>query len=283
MNQMINFRFAGISIRIVSPVPVEIPAAITPFLTDSAQPDEIFHICLLNEPLELPETPVYTSPLWAIYRVSDGWIRVRLGSVKDSGSQLACHLRSLGNHTLYFPASGFSRSFQAFVLHLLAPEYLLWRHNGFLLHSSVVRLQGKTVLFCGPSGIGKSTQAELWRTCLGAEILNGDRCAVTLREDGFWGSGSPYCGSSGIYRTEEGPIAAIVLLGQSSKNTIRNATTKEITQAFYRETITNTWDQAYTQHSLNILDRLIQTVPVYTLHCRPDEDAAQLAFQTIYR
>ncbi len=283
MMQSIDFGFAGIQIRILSPIQIEIPQAIRPFLTEGQSPDEIFQIQLLNEPLSFSHPPVYSSSLLDVYREADSWIRVRPGMQDQNGCQVACRLRSNGMHTLYFPASEFSLRYPSVLTSLISPEYLLWRHSGFLLHSSVVRLEGKIVLFCGPSGIGKSTQAELWRTYLGAEILNGDRCAVTLRQDGFWGSGSPYCGSSGIYSAEEGPIAAIVLLEQSSKNTIRNTAAKEIIRAFYRETITNTWDQAYTQHSLSILDCLIQSVPIYTLSCRPDEDAALLAYQTIYK
>ena len=282
MEQIIDLRFAGISIRILSPVSVEIPETIQPFLAEIGQPDEIFRIQLLPEPMELPQNPVYASALWNVYREPDGWTRIKLGKSYNQEGQVACRLRDTGEHTLYLPVKDFALRFRTLITPLLAPEYLLSRRNGFLLHSSVVQLQDKVVLFCGPSGIGKSTQAELWRTHLGADILNGDRCAVTLREDGFWGSGSPYSGTSGIYKPDEGPITAIVLLQQSSENTIRKATTKEIAQAFYRETITNTWDQAFIQHSLNILDRLIQTVPVYTLHCRPDAEAAQLAFETIY-
>ena len=45
-----------------------------------------------------------------------------------------------------------------------------------VLHSSyIVTRQEQGILFSGPSGIGKSTQAALWQRYAGAEIVNGDR------------------------------------------------------------------------------------------------------------
>ena len=54
------------------------------------------------------------------------------------------------------------------------------------------------ILFSGPSGIGKSTQAALWQRYAGAEIVNGDRALV--RPDTGTVSGVFYAGTSGISR-----------------------------------------------------------------------------------
>lgn len=68
-----------------------------------------------------------------------------------------------------------------------------------VLHSSyIVTRQGQGILFSGPSGIGKSTQAALWQRYAGAEIVNGDRALV--RPDTGTVSGVFYAGTSGISR-----------------------------------------------------------------------------------
>lgn len=47
--------------------------------------------------------------------------------------------------------------------------------DGLALHASLVEKDGFGVIFLGPSGMGKSTQAKLWEKYLGADFLIGDR------------------------------------------------------------------------------------------------------------
>lgn len=54
------------------------------------------------------------------------------------------------------------------------------------LHSSFVLHQGKALLFTGPSGIGKTTQAELWRDYQGSMIVNGDACLMRKIEGAYF-------------------------------------------------------------------------------------------------
>lgn len=75
------------------------------------------------------------------------------------------------------------------------------------LHCSTIADRGRGVLFLGPSGIGKTTQAERWRDYRGSLIINGDMGYVQETQEGFtawgtpWHGSSPYCdpgvGSSG--------------------------------------------------------------------------------------
>ena len=82
-----------------------------------------------------------------------------------------------------------------------------------VLHSAyIVTRQGQGILFSGPSGIGKSTQAALWQRYAGAEIINGDRALV--RPDTGTVSGVFYAGTSGISRNVTAPLQAVILLEQ---------------------------------------------------------------------
>ena len=98
------------------------------------------------------------------------------------------------------------------IFQLLSGETLLLELGGLMLHASFIRWQGRGILFSATSGVGKSTQADLWARCCQAEVLNGDRAALRPGPDGWRAYGLPYAGSSGIYRNEDAPVAAIVLL-----------------------------------------------------------------------
>ena len=79
-----------------------------------------------------------------------------------------------------------------------------------ILHSSFIYTEKGAVLFSAPSGVGKSTQAELWRKYKGAEIINGDRAGIFQR-DGIWMAGGvPWAGTSGIMKNRIEPIAPII-------------------------------------------------------------------------
>lgn len=59
------------------------------------------------------------------------------------------------------------------------------------------------ILFSGPSGIGKSTHADLWVKHRGARVINGDRTLLQkLGDRPRMSLGWPICGSSEICHNE---------------------------------------------------------------------------------
>ena len=103
------------------------------------------------------------------------------------------------------------------IFNKIGAEQLLLQQNRLLLHASFIKYKGNGILFSGPSGIGKSTQAELWKRTRGAEIINGDRAAVGLADEGWTAWGIPYAGTSGICHNESAPLLAIVVLRQAKE------------------------------------------------------------------
>ena len=154
-------------------------------------------------------------------------------------------------------------------------ENLLLQHQGLLLHASLIKYKDKTIAFAGPSGVGKSTQADLWATHMGAEILNGDRAA--LRNVQNWTAyGYPCAGTSGIYKNDAGPLAGIVILGQSPENRLRKLTPPEAFRLLSPEITVHRWDKAFVETATELCAQLVEQIPVYYLECRPDQEAALL-------
>ena len=150
-----------------------------------------------------------------------------------------------------------------------------------LFHSSLVDLSGSGIMFLGPSGIGKTTQAELWNKYLGADILNGDMVFARKNEDGFYGYGSPWHGSSPYYKNAKVKLKALVVLEQAGENTLKRLEGFDVLQGIMEQVFLPHWYPEAMDTCLNTLDLLLEEVPVYHLACRPDEDAVLLLKQEL--
>jgi hypothetical protein len=167
------------------------------------------------------------------------------------------------------------------VLNTLEAEHHIVQHGGLLLHSSFIRVEDKAILFTAPSGTGKSTQAELWRLYENAHIINGDRGLLRFAATGWRVYGSPYAGSSGIYTNLSAPVACIVVLSQGPENRLKQLSPMAAFQHLYRGTTVPTWDTEAVEVGTVLLLKLLETVPVYHLSCRPDRDAVEVLKQVL--
>ena len=155
-------------------------------------------------------------------------------------------------------------------------EILLSGFDTVSLHSSLIRWKGEAILFSAPSGTGKSTQADLWERFRNAEILNGDRSMVRKTEQGWTAFGSPFAGSSSIYRNESAPIRAIVVLRQSPCDAVRTISGGEAFRALYSEMVIPKWHSAAHQKIIALTEQLATEVPVLWMDCTPEESAVEV-------
>ena len=162
------------------------------------------------------------------------------------------------------------------IFNRIGMETLLLQHYGLLLHASLIKYNGKAIAFSGPSGVGKSTQADIWRAYLGADIINGDRAALRKGADGWTAYGSPYAGTSGIYINDSAPLSAIILLRQSKENQLRKLSASEAFPYIYQELSIHHWDKSFVTKATDLCLQLLTQTPIYLLSCRPDEGAALL-------
>lgn len=148
--------------------------------------------------------------------------------------------------------------------------------GGFLLHASWICYRDKGILFTGPSGVGKSTQANLWVTHRGAELINGDRAAVFPTEGGAQVLGIPYCGSSRVNKNRSMPLAAVVYLSQAPENSLTRLTGMKSFRHLWEGCSVNLWDQEDIGKATQAVVDTVSNVPVYHLACTPDQRAVQL-------
>lgn len=176
----------------------------------------------------------------------------------------------------YLPGKERYLDYSRNIINHLGLETLLRLKGGLLLHASLIRWQGRGILFTAPSGTGKSTQAELWERYESAEVLNGDRAALRCVDGQWYAYGLPYAGSSGIYKNERAPVAAIVVLRQAKENRLRQLTMAEAVPYLYAEVTIHRWDREFVEEIWESLSVLLQAVPVYLLECRPEKGAVKV-------
>ncbi len=152
--------------------------------------------------------------------------------------------------------------------------------NTLLVHSSFIIYQGKGIVFTGRSGIGKTTQAELWNKYKGAEIVNGDKTFIREVDGRFFAYGLPWKGSSAYCLDKSAELVGIVVLDQSEKNRIRkigDPVERLLPHVFFPH-----WDNVCLEKTLDTFDLLTESVPVWLLECRPDEEAVKTVCDEIF-
>lgn len=155
-------------------------------------------------------------------------------------------------------------------------SYKLLDHQGLMLHSSAVVLEGKAYLFTAPSGTGKSTHTEKWIRLFGATYLNDDKPALRLI-DGVWMAyGTPWSGKHDLSDPRGVPLGGIAVVRRAEENSIRPMSPEEalpylMSQTSYRLTA------AHMEKLLVLMDDLLRRVPVWELRCRNDDEAAYVS------
>ena len=277
-----DLKIAGISVRLESEFPLRMTENYMPFQTKPKEDvDEFFDVAVTDG---FPEIPVPT--VWAhdIGHTRLNGHEVVLRRLGDKVPYLMEEIYAPGKRRVRYRISSNEQpvTFNQFFNNLPLEE-ILKRHGTMILHSSLVRWNGKAILFSAPSGTGKSTQADLWEKYMGSETLNGDRSGLR-KIDGVWiAHGLPYAGSSGIYRNESAPIAAIVMLSPGPENVIEPLRPAQCLRRIFPEVTLHRWDPEFMDWGIRQITDLVSSVPCYHLSCRPDRGAVELLHKTIQR
>lgn len=155
-------------------------------------------------------------------------------------------------------------------------------HSGFMLHSSVVVVDGRAYLFSADCGTGKSTHTKLWLEQFGerAYILNDDKPALRL-EDGVWYAyGTPWSGKHDISVNARVPVAGIAVLQRGEVNEIAPFGGYDAVYAILQQ-VNRPKAAELRIKLLELLDKLITQVPIWKLKCNMEPEAAVVAYEAM--
>ena len=148
--------------------------------------------------------------------------------------------------------------------------------GGIMLHASCVEYKGKAYLFSANSGTGKSTHTHLWLRYLdGARIINDDKPAIRLIDGTFYAFGTPWSGKTDESVYGGVPVGGIAFLSRGENN-IERVDGFSVLMNFLNQTV-RPRDKALMSNTLDILDKLLTSVPVYRFSCDMSEEAVKTA------
>ncbi|MBP5766886.1 MAG: hypothetical protein J6X47_07865 [Clostridia bacterium] len=149
--------------------------------------------------------------------------------------------------------------------------------NVVLFHASAIGMDGRAYLFTAPSGTGKSTHAALWKKVFGDRVvmINDDKPLLRFEEDGVFACGTPWDGKHRLSTNTEMKIAGICVIKRGEHNSIERCT--DPLPVFLSQTYRPKDPDALTE-VVRMVVALAQNVPVFTLTCNMDPEAAEVAY-----
>lgn len=272
-----SFQIAGLKIQLLTGHPITVDPNFSIFAADDEKPDFLVDF-QETEAIPVPHSDPIASNYWCdVYRTEAGSVRM-YRTRSDPGRYYAFGIQTPGDSCLrigYLPErKRYFLTANGCFIHIPLDEVLMG-FDRMILHASFVTSRFGGILFSGPSGIGKSTQGELWKKLEGSRVINGDR-PILGRQDGKWlAYGAPYAGSSRYYVNESAEVAAIVMLGQGKECAIRRLSQTESFRSLYAATALNPRNEAFMHRACDLLEQLSAEVPVYHLVCTPDSRAVE--------
>jgi len=157
-------------------------------------------------------------------------------------------------------------------------------HQTMLVHASCIKLGDFGYPFTAKSGTGKSTHTSLWMKHIeGAELLNDDNPIIRVIDGTPYIYGSPWSGKTPCYRNVRARLGAMTRIERAPKNSIERLKPIQAFASLLPACSSMKWDSTIYNNLCNAVTRVIETTPVYTLYCLPDEEAARVCHAALVK
>lgn len=154
--------------------------------------------------------------------------------------------------------------------------YLTSTLDTVMMHASAILYNGKSYLFLGKSGTGKSTHSRMWLKAIeGTSLMNDDHPIVRVLEDGtVMAYGSPWSGKTHCYHNIAAPVGAIVRIRQEKENVIRRLKPIESYGSVMVSCSGFPLNEIVSEGKSSTLQKVVKGAACWELGCLPDEAAA---------
>ena len=159
-------------------------------------------------------------------------------------------------------------------------SYKILEHNGCVLHSSAIAVDGNAYLFSAHSGTGKSTHTSLWLENFKdrAEIINDDKPAIREIDGEFYVYGTPWSGKSNLNLNKKVKLKGITFIEQSKENWIEEISNEEALTMLLSRSFRHKQKENMSK-LLKVFDSLLKSnVKIYKMGCNISNDAAYISY-----
>ena len=197
---------------------------------------------------------------YAVFRTAQGGYRF---DIHDTNGHLCCRMQSNPDfslcHAKVYDCTNAQQHYGLNNCMMLAFAYATATKDTLLIHSSVIRCDGKGYLMTAPSGTGKSTHTYLWYTNIpGCDLMNDDNPVIRIVDGKPIVYGSPWSGKTPCYRNIEAPIGGIVRIKQHSENIVRRLSTIEAFTVLLPACSSMKWDARIYNGICDSITKIIQ-------------------------
>lgn len=154
--------------------------------------------------------------------------------------------------------------------------------NSFVMHAAVIEVDGKAYAFTARSGTGKSTHIALWKKLLGdrVQIVNGDKPIIRVIDGVFYAYGTPWCGKEGWNRDVRAPLNGICFVERALENRIEKMLSQDAASRIMKQILIPK-DALGAINTLEMVDKMLNTVNCWLLGCNISLDAARVAYEAM--
>lgn len=273
---------ANIPVALDEPLCLDVrrwPASYQPFLLTPESSVAAARFVLGEEndhPAESRFTPTYIAGSWRI-GVVDGRTTLRFHTGDDRAYLWASPEPDYGQVTVW-PEREDGRKMPP-LLHPVDRVLfmgVLAHREGFIVHSCAWSCGGKSLLFPGVSGAGKTTICRQLMAAGQGNILSDDRVIVRNSPEGFRAHGTPWPGDAKQARNESAPLAGLCFIEKTSEHRLIPIGPAEAFRRLLEAAAIPWYDTALRDRVLPLAERLVETVPAYRLGFHPSPGVADV-------
>lgn len=275
-------RFVNLDIELTNLIP-----AFKPFVVDKFEGESLFELDIVD--ILKPDTNkefIHDCPTGNGYTVVH---KLNRGGyqffIKDISKQECCLLETNADFTKCTCALSGDTAMRSFGLNNAL--MLIYAFSGsfkdtLLIHASCPLCNDYAYPFIAKSGTGKSTHSSLWiKNIPNTELLNDDNPVIRIINNIPYVYGSPWSGKTPCYRNISAPLGAIARISRADRNYVERLAAVQAFASFLPSCSTMKWDKEIYSNICDIVTKVIGAVPVYTMHCLPNDEAAIICHKEI--
>lgn len=158
------------------------------------------------------------------------------------------------------------------------------KYDGLLMHACTFETEGRGIAFAARSGTGKTTHMLLWQKLLGDKltVVNGDKPIVRFADGGLYVYGTPWAGKEGMHSNIKAPLTDVCCIKRSPTNSAKRINKEEGYMILLNQ-IYMPNDAQMRIKTLELADRIANSVNFWEISCNMDIQAAQVSYSTIFK